>query len=665
MFLPLRVEDATVDRLPVVSIWIAGLCAVAFALTWIVPANPTGVRGEDVRGIVRYYGEHPYLSLPDAFARDYLSERAAEKLSDLHEDPPASLDSLTLEMEQRHLDSLLAGFEAEANGSALRRFALVPARGVLQPGWLTAMFLHFGWMHILGNLFFFYLVGPLLEDLWGRAFFAGFYLVGGLIAAIAHFGMDPHSAVPMAGASGAIAACMGAFTWRCAARKIRMGYWFGWFIRGTFLMPAWLWGGFWFASEVLSFALHASGGVAVMAHIGGFLFGFAGAVALEKSGYEARALAPAVQAKTVWTQHQGTDAARAALESGDKVAAASAWRQVLEERPLDREAVVGLARLEQDLRCALPLLESLAVRGDFAQAWEVVAELGAAFDPDRVPDKLAWQLASTAEKAPDGLADLPERLDAALGRRRGPLAAKALLRAARRTLAAGRAEAASSYLAAARAVPGLLPELAQQIEALAASCPPAEPVAVAAEAAPAPAAGPALPVAGAAAPARVVPNPEAAAPARTVPNPEVAAPAPNPGAVRILACRLVRLAEDALHLESTAGQTRRLEFTRLVGVGAAMVRTEEGVSILTDLVLRWGDGAQSAAAIRIPGAQLGLASLFPGVPARDAYAKFLGHVLARTPAEPLPSRDALARGDYPRFPSVAALNAAFYGRART
>ena len=239
MIFPLRVEDATVDRLPVVSIGIAGLCALAFALTWILPANPTGVRGEEVREIVRYYGEHPYLALPESFARDYLSDRAAETLSGLHEDPPASLDRPTLEMEQRHLDSLLDAFEVEAGASSLRRFALVPARGVLQPGWLTAMFLHFGWMHILGNLFFFYLVGPLLEDLWGRAFFAGFYLLGGLIAALAHFGLDPHSAVPMAGASGAIAACMGAFTWRCAARKIRIAYWFAWFIRGTFLLPAW------------------------------------------------------------------------------------------------------------------------------------------------------------------------------------------------------------------------------------------------------------------------------------------------------------------------------------------------------------------------------------------------------------------------------------------
>src|SRR2546427_9863791 len=73
------------------------------------------------------------------------------------------------------------------------------------------MFLHFGWMHILGNMFFFYLVGPLLEDLWGRRFFGAFYLAGGMMAALAHFGIDPRSPVLLARASGAVAAWMGAF----------------------------------------------------------------------------------------------------------------------------------------------------------------------------------------------------------------------------------------------------------------------------------------------------------------------------------------------------------------------------------------------------------------------------------------------------------------------
>ena len=635
LLLPVRVEDAEVDRLPAVSIGIAAACAVAFLFTWVLPSNPDGFRTEGFREIARYYQEHPYLDLQPRFLYDYLSPRARESLEELREEQPVTVDAETLAIEQRHLDSLIEGFEAEAESSPLRRLGLVPARGLLQPGWLTHMFLHFGWMHLLGNLFFFYLVGPLLEDLWGRRFFAGFYLVGGLAAGLAHFALDPRSAALMAGASGAIAACMGAFTYRCASRRIRMWYLIFLIRSGTFLIPAWLWGGFWFAGEVFGLVTQSSGGVAVMAHIGGFLFGFAAAVVLEKSGYEARELAPAVQGKTTWTQHAGTDAARVALDRGDKLAAAQAFRSVVKDRPLDREAAVGLARIEQDPRGAVFLLHALANKGEIAQAWEIAVELGPLFDPDQLPDKLAYQLAGVSDP-PEGAGDLPERLDAAVGARKGPLAPKALLRAARRCLAAGRTERAQEHLAAARALPGLAPEMRKEIDAV--ERPPR---------------GAARAWAG---PTSAVAPASARAPATTLAS--AAAPA---SAVRVLACKLVQLAEDALHVQLATGKTRRVEFDQLVGIAAGVVATAEGAAILTDFVLSWGSGADAPSAIRIPGAQLGLASLFPGLPAKQAYSKLMAYVLARIVGEPLPSRQALANGEYPKFPSVAALNAAFYG----
>jgi hypothetical protein len=347
-----------------------------------------------------------------------------------------------------------------------------------------------------------------------------------------------------------------------------------------------------------------------MAHIGGFLFGFAGAVALEKSGYEERALAPAVQQKTTWTQHAGTDAARTALDRGDRRAAADAYRTVLKDRPLDREAAVALSRIDQDPRGAMLLLHALASKGDLAQAWEVALELGPLFDPDRLPDKLAYQLAGASDGV-EGAGDLPQGLDAAIGRRKGPLAAKALLRAARRCLAAGRADEAQAHLAAARALPDLSPEMRAEIDAMQ--------------------------------------------------RPPGGSGAAQSGAVRILACKLVRLAEDALHVEIGTGKTRRIEFSRLVGLAAGVVPTEQGAAILTDFVLSWGDGGEAPSAIRIPGAQLGLSSLFPGLPSKQAYSKLLAHVLERTLLELRPSREALAKGEYPRFANVAALNAAFYG----
>jgi membrane associated rhomboid family serine protease len=619
LLFPVRVEDAEVDRVPAVSIGIAAACAAAFLLTWVAPKNPDGMRADGFREILRYYEEHPYLTVQPRFLYDYLRPQARAAIEQMHEETPVTVDEATRALEQTHLDSLIEDFATVAEASPMRRLGLVPARGLKQPGWLTHMFLHFGWMHLLGNMFFFYLVGPLLEDLWGRGFFGAFYLAGGMMAALAHFGIDPRSTVVMAGASGAIAACMGAFSYRCRSRRIRMAYMIGWIRRGTFLIPAWLWGGFWFAGEVFTLVSHSSEGVAVMAHIGGFLFGFGAATFVDKSGYEARALAPAVQEKTTWTQHPSTELARAALERGDQRAAVEAYRTVLREQPLDREAAVALARIEQGPAPAIPLLQNLAMRGELGQAWIMALELGAAFDPDRLPDKLAYQLAGATEAASDA-GDLPIHLDAAIGRRQGPLAAKALLRAAKRCFAAGRD--GQAHLDAARALPDLAPEMLAQIDAAGGS-------------------------GGRLAPAS-------------------SRPAPHDGsgsAVRVLACRLIDLAEDALHVEMASGTTRRVDFNRLVGVAAGVVASPQGAAILTDFIISWGASGEGPSAIRISGSQLGLASLFPGVPSKEAYAKFLGHVLARTGGDPLPSREALANGDYPRFPTVAALNAAFYGNA--
>jgi hypothetical protein len=255
----------------------------------------------------------------------------------------------------------------------------------------------------------------------------------------------------------------------------------------------------------------------------------------------------------------------------------------------------------------------------------VAIELGPLFDPDKMPDKLAYQLAGASD-LPEGAGDLPERLDVAMGRRKGPLAAKALLRAAKRCTASGRMEEGQAYLEEARALPDLAPEMRTQLN------------------------GGEKPPRGA---------------GRAWSPPPSTPPAPVPqgpaNAVRILACKLVRLAEDAVHVELAPGKTRRLEFSRLVGVAAGVVSTPEGASILTDFVLSWGKGTESPSAIRIPSAQLGLGSLYPGVPAKQAYSKLMAHLLARILGEPLPSREALAKGDYPKFPSIAALNAAFYG----
>jgi membrane associated rhomboid family serine protease len=147
-----------------------------------------------------------------------------------------------------------------------------PAHGALTL--LTSMFLHTGWMHLLGNLWFLFLFGPAVEDALGHARFAALYLLGGLAAWGAQVAVDPSSAVPMLGASGAISAVLAAYVSLYPFRRITtFALFFVW------PLPAFLFVGEWFLLNLFqgvgAIGIHpdASGGVAWWAHVGGFLSG--------------------------------------------------------------------------------------------------------------------------------------------------------------------------------------------------------------------------------------------------------------------------------------------------------------------------------------------------------------------------------------------------------
>jgi len=140
---------------------------------------------------------------------------------------------------------------------------------------LTALFMHGSWSHILGNMVFLWAFGPEIEDVMNRWRYAAFYLAGGVVSMLAQVAADSGSTVPNLGASGAIAAVMGAFLVTYPRDKIRTVLFIGWFVRVTFI-PAALLIGFWFIIQLLSFGVVAdvqSGGVAYLAHIGGIVFG--------------------------------------------------------------------------------------------------------------------------------------------------------------------------------------------------------------------------------------------------------------------------------------------------------------------------------------------------------------------------------------------------------
>jgi membrane associated rhomboid family serine protease len=160
------------------------------------------------------------------------------------------------------------------------RWAAVPADITAGRHWLTlltAMFMHGSWSHIVGNMVFLWAFGPEIEDAMNPWRYSVFYIIGGLVAMLAQVVASPESAVPCLGASGAIAAVMGAFLVIYPRDEIRSLWFFLLFVRITFI-PAALLIGVWFLIQLFSVGAVATvqtGGVAYLAHIGGFVFGVA------------------------------------------------------------------------------------------------------------------------------------------------------------------------------------------------------------------------------------------------------------------------------------------------------------------------------------------------------------------------------------------------------
>jgi len=177
------------------------------------------------------------------------------------------------------LNFLVFFVELAGGDDFINRWSLVPADIVAGHNLitiLTSMFMHAGWEHILGNMLFFWVFAPAIEDVMGSLRFTTFYLLGGLAATFAQVIVDPTSTIPNLGASGAIASVMGVFLITYPRDQIKTVLFVGWFF-GVRLIPAILLVGLWFLTQVFSevgaLASVQSDGVAYMAHVGGFLFG--------------------------------------------------------------------------------------------------------------------------------------------------------------------------------------------------------------------------------------------------------------------------------------------------------------------------------------------------------------------------------------------------------
>lgn len=160
----------------------------------------------------------------------------------------------------------------------INHWSTVPIHIVYGHRWITlitSMFMHAGWMHIIGNMIYLWAFGREIEDAMGPLRFTLFYLTGGVVAMLAQVLGDPFSRIPSLGASGAIAAVMGAFLVTFPRDRIRTVLFFFIFFRVAFIPAAFLIG-FWFLMQVMNLGQVTqvrTGGVAYLAHVGGFLFG--------------------------------------------------------------------------------------------------------------------------------------------------------------------------------------------------------------------------------------------------------------------------------------------------------------------------------------------------------------------------------------------------------
>src|ERR1700678_1793379 len=239
-------------------------------------------------------------------------------------DDPAAL--------QAEMDSLVVQYSQLSDSSITEQFAFAYAHP--KPiTYLTSTFLHMDWWHVLGNMWFLWLAGCLLEDAWGRPLYLLISLTAGALASQFNLWMAPGAFGYSLGASGAIAGLIGAFLVRFPHTKIRMMWFFdlGLFPFCRFWMRAYWLLPFWVLLEINS-GMGPRDGVAHWAHVGGFLFGALAAIGRGYSGLE-RKIDQAIEQKVSWTAEAEIVRANDMMESGKLEEAAVILNEFLATNP--------------------------------------------------------------------------------------------------------------------------------------------------------------------------------------------------------------------------------------------------------------------------------------------------------------------------------------------
>ena len=347
ILIPLKHENMEGRRWPIITFALIGLNLLAFLGTHWTMQEQAPKLAEVRLHLLLLAAEHPELKVPDdaqQFVVDFkkanpkIWEEAASPYRQLVDSADARYRTTDdTEKLQEEMDSLGEQFHDLQQQSILQNYGFVPAHKKAIT-YLTSMFMHAGWLHLIGNMWFLWLAGFILEENWGRAIYPVFYLLGGIVASQIHALVYPNSIVPCLGASGAIAALMGAFLVRFPKLKIDM-WATAFFFRFRFKAPAYSLLPLWLLTEIFYGTLVGQmSSVAHWAHIGGFLFGMLGALVIQHTGLEHKANA-AIEEKVGWTADPAIVQGTECLEQGRWDEGIAVVRNYLQAKPDDVDAL--------------------------------------------------------------------------------------------------------------------------------------------------------------------------------------------------------------------------------------------------------------------------------------------------------------------------------------
>lgn len=355
------------------SAWVTWVLVIVCVATFLFcRADPRTESVEASDALQHYIAEHPALA-PDG--------------------NPAHLDEADHLEHVRLVDAL-----NEARGGLERRLSLVPSRGLVQHQWLTHAFIHLSLWQLLSQLLFLIVLGPMLEEAWGRRKFAVFLMLTALTSAAVQFWMLGDSGQPIAGIAGAVAGCLGAMLARLATHPIRVAY-VGFtlrFVSGVVNVPAWVLAVVWPLHAWWQVWAGVETRLGLMGHVVAMGAGAALAVAMKALGRERALRTIDEERQEAQTQQRLFIEARSAMRLGHYAWAREQLEQLRRRNPdypgadilwgevdvWDRQ---GTVRLERALRACLR-------RGERREVESAVGRLWPQLTAEAFTDDFAWEL---------------------------------------------------------------------------------------------------------------------------------------------------------------------------------------------------------------------------------------------------------------------------------